>query len=224
MAEKVDVADRLVAVDGSRGRDVSRAAEALAAEVREHGAACLISRWDASGLFGELAQADDQHRHISARTLALVFAADLAFRLRWEIRPALEAGHVVIAAPYVDTAVTFAMAGGLSERWMLDVLRFAPHAKTRFLSRERKADRGWKPRLDRGYPEYCAAMLEDTDRSFKARRARAAMIEFLQKLKGRKSGGLSKGDLSDAARAIAATGSPPASSSRAASRPRTEQN
>jgi hypothetical protein len=223
MAEKVAAADRLVAIDGSRGRDVSHAAEALAAEVREQGAACLISRWDASGLFGELAQADDQQRHISARTLALVFAADLAFRLRWEIRPALEAGHVVIAAPYVDTAVTLAMASGLTEQWLRDVLRFAPQAKTRCLSRERKAGRGWKPRLDRGYPEYCAAMLGDTDPSFNARRARAAMIEFLQKLKGRKSGDFSKRDLRAAARVIAATGNPAASPSPVASQPRTEQ-
>ena len=41
------------------------------------------------------------------RTLALVYAADLAFRLRWEIRPVLDAGGVVVASPYVETAVAF---------------------------------------------------------------------------------------------------------------------
>ena len=34
------------------------------------------------------------------------------FRLRWEIRPVLEAGGVVIAAPYVETAVAFGAAAG----------------------------------------------------------------------------------------------------------------
>ncbi len=221
MADKVVSTARLVTIDGSRGTDVAKAAETLAAEVREHGATCLISRWDASGLFGELAQANGLQRQVSARTLTLVFAADLAFRLRWEIRPALEAGHVVIAAPYVDTAVVFAMACGLPERWLRHVLRFAPEAKMRRLSRERKADRGWKRRLDRGYPEYCAALLEDADPSFKARRTRTAMIALVQELKGRKSGG--KRGLEEAARAIAATGNPPASASRAAWRPRTER-
>ena len=49
----------------------------------------------------------------SARTLLLLYAADLAFRLRWEIRPALAAGRTVVAAPYVDTAVAFGRAAGV---------------------------------------------------------------------------------------------------------------
>src|SRR5436190_24010232 len=97
----------LVAVDGSRGNDVANAAESLAAEIREHGGTCVISRWDASGLFGEFAAADTDDPAVSARTLSLLYAADLAFRLRWEIRPALADGQIVIAAPYLDTAIAF---------------------------------------------------------------------------------------------------------------------
>jgi hypothetical protein len=223
MAEKIAATARLIAIDGSRGTDVAKDAEALAAEVREHGATCMISRWDASGLFGELAQADDQQRHVSARNLTLVFAADLAFRLRWEIRPALLAGHVVIAAPYVDTAVSLAMACGLSEKWLRSVLRFAPAAAVRGFSRERKVDRGWKQRLDRGYPEYCAALLADADASFKVKRTRTAMIDRLEDMKGRKASELSKRGREALARTIAATGSRPASPSQAASPPRTER-
>ena len=48
----------------------------------------------------------------SARTLLLLYAADLAFRLRWQIRPALAEGRTVVAAPYVDTAVAFGRAAG----------------------------------------------------------------------------------------------------------------
>ena len=39
------------------------------------------------------------------RTLILLYAADLAFRLRWQIRPVLEEGTHVIAAPYLETVV-----------------------------------------------------------------------------------------------------------------------
>jgi hypothetical protein len=221
MAEQVDSTVRLVAIDGSRGTDVANAAEALTAEVREHGASCVISRWDASGLFGEMAQADVQQRLMSARNLTLVFAADLAFRLRWEIRPALAAGHVVIAAPYIDTAIALAMACGLPEGWLREVLRFAPPATIRGRARERKIDRSWKRRLDRGYPEYCAAMLEAADPGFKGKRTRQAMVEFLRDAKGPKPLDLSKRGLEHAARLVAATGNPPASPSRAGSRPRT---
>ncbi|MEO8679663.1 MAG: hypothetical protein ABI665_11490 [Vicinamibacterales bacterium] len=221
MAEQDDSTVRLVAIDGSRGSDVAAAAEALAAEVREHGASCVISRWDASGLFGEMAQAEVQQRQVSARNLTLVFAADLVFRLRWEIRPALAAGHVVIAAPYVDTAVALARACGLPEGWLREVLRFAPPATIRGWSRERKTDRAWKRRLDRGYPEYCAAMLAAADPRFRAKRTRRAMVEFLQDVKGPKPMDLSKRGLEQAARRIAATGNPPASPSPVASRPRT---
>lgn len=217
MADKVVPAAGLVAIDGSRGADVAKDAEALAAEVREHGTTCLISRWDASGLFGELAQADDPQRHVSARNLTLVFAADLAFRLRWEIRPALQAGHVVIAAPYVDTAVSLAMACGLSEAWLRSVFRFAPVAGVRAFSRERKIDRGWKRRLDRGYPEYCAALLAEADRSFKVKRTRAVMIEALARHKHGKTAELSKRGREALARTIGATGTRPASPSPAAS-------
>src|SRR5262245_54076746 len=107
MAHQVTYPGRLIAVDGSRGKDSNAAANAIAAELKRAGIECAISRWDASGLFTELAAASRGDRNISARTLSLVYAADLAFRLRWEIRPILESGGVVIAAAYVETAITF---------------------------------------------------------------------------------------------------------------------
>jgi hypothetical protein len=63
------------------------------------------------------------------RTLLLLYAADLAFRLRWEIRPALEEGRVVIAAPYVATAVALGQAAGLDSIWLTDLFHFAPSAE-----------------------------------------------------------------------------------------------
>ena len=105
MADQVKYPGRLIAVDGSRGKDVAVAAGDIVAALKRDGIECAVSRWDASGLFTDLAAGGRGDRNVSIRTLSLVYAADLAFRLRWEIRPVLEAGGVVMAAPYIDTAV-----------------------------------------------------------------------------------------------------------------------
>lgn len=190
----------LVAVDGSRGNDVANAAESLAVEIRESGGTCVISRWDASGLFGDFAATETEDPSISARTLSLLYAADLAFRLRWEIKPALAEGRIVIAAPYLGTAVALGAACGLPEAWLSDLLRFAPAATYQGLARERKEGKGWKARRDRGYAEYCAGMLRDNSDGFKAKKVRASMIEILARDK--KAWDLSKRGVEDAAKNI----------------------
>jgi hypothetical protein len=90
-----------------------------------------ISRWDASGVFQELAVAEPAAGLPSARTLLLLYAADLAFRLRWQIRPALAEGRSVVAAPYVDTALAFGRAAGLDAAWLANLFRFAPRPGAR---------------------------------------------------------------------------------------------
>ena len=115
MADQGKYPGRLIAIDGSRGKDTAAAADAIVKRLREAGRECAVSRWDASGLFGELAATARGDRNISMRTLALVYASDLAFRLRWEIRPILEAGGVVVAAPYIETPIAFGAGCGLSE-------------------------------------------------------------------------------------------------------------
>src|SRR5262249_56536296 len=67
----------------------------------------------------------------SPRTLLLLYAADLAFRLRWQIRPALLEGRTVVAAPYVATAIAFGRAAGLSSVWLTNLFRFAPRPAER---------------------------------------------------------------------------------------------
>jgi len=120
---------RLIAVDGVSGRAIVRAATKLATAGRR--ARAGISSWDASGIFGELEAAGVDVERPSARTLMLLYAADLAFRIRWEIRPALADGRTVIAAPYVDTAVALGRALGLNEPWLRTIFEFAPRATER---------------------------------------------------------------------------------------------
>ena len=218
MAENITFPGRLIAVDGSRGKDTDAAADAIVDELRRAGVACAVSRWDASGLFGELAQAARGERPLSARTLALVYAADLAFRLRWEIRPVLEAGGIVVAASYIETPVAFAAGCGLNEEWLRQLLRFAPPPDLRGRARERKVDRPWKRRTDRGYAEFGAAMLGDAEPKRVSKTARRRMIAMLDQTRGRKVFDLTPKGVSAIAAAL--TDSRRAASRRSASKPR----
>jgi len=185
MADKVTYPGRLIAVDGTRGKDVTLAANDIVARLKHDGIECAVSRWDASGLFTDLAAGSRGDRHISIRTLSLVYAADLAFRLRWEIRPVLEAGGVVIAAPYVDTAVAFGSIAGLDEEWLRLLMRFAPPPDFRGLAEERKISKPWRRRSDRGYAEYGSLMLEASSPQAISKSARRRMMTLLDRARGR---------------------------------------
>jgi hypothetical protein len=117
---------RLISVDSANGHALADAARKLAAAHRRDQAG--ISAWGASGIFDELVVAEPEAGIPSVRTLLLLYAADLAFRLRWEIRPALEEGRLVIAAPYVATAMALGQAAGLEPEWLADLFHFAPAA------------------------------------------------------------------------------------------------
>ena len=193
-------AGRLIAIDGSRGRDVTAAAEALAAGLRERDVPCGISSWDASGLGADLIASDPDggaHRSVSARTIALVYAADLAFRLRWEIAPSLASGGIVIAAPYVETAVAVGVSTGLSEQWLREIFRFAPAPAMRALARERKTGRGWRKNPARGYPEFSAALLEAAPSGLRRRQARKTTMAWLAESAGKDVTGLTRRGLAD---------------------------
>ena len=115
---------RLISVDCVNGQALTEAARKLVAAHRRDRAG--ISAWGASGIFDELTVAEPEAGIPSVRTLLLLYAADLAFRLRWEIRPALEEGRLVIAAPYVATAMALGQAAGLEPEWLADLFYFAP--------------------------------------------------------------------------------------------------
>jgi len=207
MAPKITSPGRLITIDGSRGKDVNAAAAAVAAGVRKAGIDCAISRWDASGLFGELSVAARGDRNLSARTLSLVYAADLAFRLRWEIRPVLEAGGIIVAAAYVETAVTFGVSCGLKEDWLRQLLRFAPDGELLGRTNERKSGRPWKRRADRGYPEYASLLLDASASGTTSKRTRQDMIRMLDGMRGPRAFKLTKKGV--AAMVKAATGTRP---------------
>ena len=128
---------RLIAVDGS-GASLGAAAKTLAATLRRERDGSGVSSWDSSGIFTEL-EAEDAEDVPSARTLTLLYAADLAFRVRWQIRPALDAGLSVVAAPYVETAKSLAISAGLPRKWVQDLFRFAPKPDASYHALDRTA-------------------------------------------------------------------------------------
>jgi thymidylate kinase len=116
------VAGRLFSIDAACSRDLLPAVRKfLQARDADGG----FSTWDASNIFYELHKLE-QDSLPSARTLLLLYAADLRFRLRWEILPALAEGQLVVAIPYVETGIAFGLANGLPEKWINEVFRFAP--------------------------------------------------------------------------------------------------
>ena len=85
----------------------------------------------------------------------------------------------MIAAPYLDTAVAFGATWEMDEEWLRRLMRFAPAAGYRGLAEERKIDRPWKRRADRGFAEYGALLLEAAapKRVSKTARRRMRVVE-----------------------------------------------
>src|SRR5438105_15020308 len=124
MRLKVPTTGPLISLDVIEGRDALPAAKKILKSKPPGGG---ISTWDASSIFFEMNGLEISDKP-SPRTLVLLFAADLFFRLRWEIIPALEEGKCVIAVPYVETAYAFGALAGLPKKWLSEVFRFAPKA------------------------------------------------------------------------------------------------
>jgi hypothetical protein len=175
---------RLIAVEGARGLNLRDAAADFWGRLAARKVRGGISAWDASGIFSELKVEKRRDLALSPRTLVLLYAADLVFRLRWQIRPALDQGHVVIAAPYVQTAVAFGVAEGLSRSWLTKLFAFAPQpdACYRIKERGKPSRRKGKP-LD-GYVEFCAAMLADCAMSVKPSDVQRPIVTYLAELEG----------------------------------------
>jgi len=150
---KLPATGELLSVDVIDGRDALAAAKKiLGRKSAEHG----MSTWDASGIFFEMNHSEVGDKP-SARTLLLLYAADLFFRLRWEIIPALQEGKRVVAVPYIETGFALGTAVGLPNKWLSDVFRFAPLASQSF-----RVNGAASPKLGTatsGFVEFCSHIL-----------------------------------------------------------------
>jgi hypothetical protein len=173
---------RLIAVDGPVGSAIPTGARSVVRGLGVQGRSGL-SQWDSSGIFTELAAAGADVPAPSARALTLLYAADLAFRLRWQITPALEAGMPVVAAPYVDTAVALGIAAGLPKRWLAELFEFAPKPAACYRASDRGPREAGRPRD--GYPEYFRQALRAGGQSAAVAALRDGSIEYFTRLERR---------------------------------------
>jgi hypothetical protein len=153
----------LIAVDGMSGPAIVAAARALHLE-RAHDGLGGISPWDASGIFQEMRAVEVDEPALWPRTLLLLYAADLAFRLRWQIRPALNEGRTIVAAPYVGTAIALGRALSIPHRWLVELFRFAPQPDVRICAGAASlANGGKRLRTADGYVEFCIRELSQAE-------------------------------------------------------------
>lgn len=165
---------------------MAAAAKSLARSLRTTQAPCGVSNWDASGIFYDILQGDRALPGASPRTLMLLYAADLAFRLRWQIRPALEEGATVVAAPYVDSAIAFGRAAGLPKVWMQELLRFAPPADLSYRASEDKIPFNKRGKPTESFLEFCFVQLRKGSSAWVTEEIRQT---FLNQLKSQESRG-----------------------------------
>ena len=184
---------RLIALEGTRGKDLNEAAQRFARKLGNSKEAAGWSQWDASNTFYEMRMGKAKSFAPPPRTLLLLYASDLMFRLRWEIEPAVNEGRTVVAAPYVETAVAVGVAMGLSKDWLLELFSFAPKPATSLRLKEKAKvkdnyakDKGKKDKKrskrEPGFVEFCCNTLAATSPDWDPVEVRGAVMKYLDEL------------------------------------------
>jgi len=176
----------LIALEGSGGRSMAVALRQMERTLRHtHPANAGVSAWDASAIFLQIRDGARGLAGPSPRALILLYAADLAFRLRWQIRPALEEGVHVVSAPYIETATAFGIAAGLSRAWLKAVFEFAPRADSCY-----RVPESTIPVNRRGTPadsflEFCFAQMRGSRGAWQIEDIRQGFDGYLDRLEAR---------------------------------------
>jgi hypothetical protein len=176
---------RLIALEGTGGRSMELACKMLGRELRRGKLETGSSPWDASDLFFQIARGPRGLASPSPRTLVLLYASDLAFRLRWQIRPALEEGTAVIAAPYLETVVGFGRAAGLSQTWLRQVFEFAPRAHECYRVPEDTIPVNRRGTPANSFLEFCLAQLRNGPGSWDTEGIRGGCLAHLARIPAR---------------------------------------
>ncbi len=115
----------LIAFEGPDGAGRREALAHARGALQARGQDIAESRPLGATLAGEIYRNAAPLHELSARTLVLVAASDLAERLEWEILPALRAGKIVLADRYLYRVVQ-GMARDLDQEWLEVLCAFAP--------------------------------------------------------------------------------------------------
>ena len=175
---------KLIALDGSGNPSMAVAVKRLVRLYSGAKSNVGVSKWDASAIFFDILEGSRDIAGATPRTLLLLYATDLAFRLRWEIEPALAEGTTVIAAPYLETAFAFAKATGVPSTWVKDLLSFAPRGVASFRVSEVGASaKTGKPAEN--FLEFCFLQLRRGKGQWATEDARTVFLEHLKTLESR---------------------------------------
>jgi hypothetical protein len=178
---------RLVALEGANGPRLAVEAVRLARLCCGNGDPAW-SQWDASNTFHELGMVKARNLTPTPRTLLLLYASDLLFRLRWEIEPTLKEGRNVVAAPYVESAVAFGVAGGLPKEWLEELFSFAPKPVTCLRLKEKKKGKKKEKKAGKtdnpapGFVEFSCASLKKNCPGWDGAEVRAGMMKYFKDL------------------------------------------
>jgi len=175
---------KLIALEGSAAALLTNGCRKLAAANKTGRAAAGVSRWDASGIFFEMGMRASGAGVPSPKTLMLLHAADLSFRLRWELGPLLDQGRHVVAAPYVESYIALGKAFGVSRRWLADLFRFAPPAAESYRIEEPASVPGNRQSL-RSYLDNSVDLLNGESLVWDPARVRAQVLAYLDALERR---------------------------------------
>jgi len=185
-AGKAEARGRLIALEGTRDRELEEATERLAHLCGDDGEPAGWSRWDASNTFYELRLGKAKRYSPSPRTLLLLYASDLLFRLRWEIQPALKEGRTVVAAPYVESAIGFGVAAGLSKDWLKELFNFAPKPdcclRLKEKAKGKSKDKKKGAKAPGGFVEFGCSTLAATSPDWDPAVLRAGILKYLEDL------------------------------------------
>ena len=116
-----------ITFEGGDGAGKTTQVNLLAQYLESLGREVIITREPGGTQLGATLRQLVQHgEEISARTEALIYAADRAHHVASLIRPALTSGAVVISDRYLDSSVAYQGAGrDLGEQWIADLSYWA---------------------------------------------------------------------------------------------------
>lgn len=123
-----------VVIEGIDGAGKSTQAKLLARWFNERGYEVILTKEPTDTAFGKLIrrlvltggrEGIIDGARISHEAEALLFAADRAEHVHKLIKPALEAGKVVISDRYFYSSLAYQWARGLDLEWLIDLNRFA---------------------------------------------------------------------------------------------------
>ena len=115
----------LICVEGIDGSGKSTQIELLHSWLNSINVDTILTQWNSSDLISNTTKKAKKKNLLSGRTFSLLHAVDFADRLERTIKPALNAGFVVLADRYVYTAFARDVARNVDPKWVRNMYSFA---------------------------------------------------------------------------------------------------